>query len=145
MDAINAKLWETITDDAGVQALVGADALNGGAWNMRADDGTPLPLVKFQLLAPGYEYSFGGIAARRYPYLVTAHTEDTEERTGAETASLLTEALEAALLDAEFEIAGHELLLCRPYAGTPPDCRQGAHNRDEYSQGLLVEIIITPN
>lgn len=146
MDAINAGLWETLTADAALRAQLGnqPEGYSRGVWNRKADDGAPLPLVCFRKISPGFEYTFGGLSSVRLVYEVACYAEDAGERAGAEAAEVICEHVRRVLTDAEFAVAGYELLLCRPYAGLPPDDREGANGRTQYREGLLVEIIVTP-
>ena len=139
MDAINAALWSLLTSDAQLSALA-----PGGAWNLRADPKTPLSLIKFQLVIPTYDYTFGGLSSKRCVYKVTSHAEDTEVHAGAEFASVITGHLERVLDTDSLAVTGHEILICRPYAGVAPEVKSGASGRDEYSEGVLVEIIVAP-
>lgn len=145
-DAINAGLWATLSGDAQLYAFLGSQpaAQSKGVWNRKADDGSPLPLVTFRMLAATYDYSFGGVSCERYPYVVCGFAEETEARGGAETVALLTGHLRRVLTDAEFAVAGYELLLCRPYAGVPPDSKEGENDRTQYKQGVLLEVLVTP-
>lgn len=144
MDAINQGLWATLSADSQIENFVGAEALNKGVWHGKADDCTPLPLLRFRLVIPTYDYSFGGLSSERYVYQVTAFVESTEEMHGAQAATLLAGHARRVLTDAEFAIAGYELLLCRPYAGVPPESRKGDNGREQFSEGVLIEVVITP-
>jgi hypothetical protein len=134
MDAVNAALYALLNPLAA-----------GGAWNLAADDGTPLPLIKFQLVIPDYDYSFGGLSTIRLPYRVTAHAEDTPAAAGAVTAALLAESVRAALTDPALSVPGYDVELCRPYSGLPAEIVRRESRRDEYTAGVLVEILLTPS
>lgn len=141
MDALNQALYQLLVADAQLSA-----AAPGGVWNLRADEGTPLPLVKFQLVTPTYDYVFAGLSSERYVYRVTAHAESSPTFSGAQLAAVASAQLKRVLTDAILNLAGSgsTLLSCRPFAGVSPACLTGQAGRDEYSEGQLVEIVIAP-
>lgn len=146
MDALNKAIYQFLSADEGVIALVGDDALNGGVWDLDVDDEASLPYYKFNLASgPRPYHGFGGINAWRCVYFVQGYAEQTATQTGRELASLLSEAAASALEDAELEIEGYELLVCQIIDGIPPlkDEQAAERSTDTFSQGVMVEIIYT--
>lgn len=149
---INAAIYSALSTDQALQnyyaSLLGAGgAPQGGAWNIEADDGTPLPFITFRALTAGYNYTFGPDdtppSDERYPYELKAWAEDLDGQSATDIVAALTGHIRRVLTDATLIITGYTLLVCRPYTGIPPSISQGPNARDQLSQGARFEIIVT--
>jgi hypothetical protein len=138
MDLLNQALYLAFKNDASYMA-----AAPGGMWNQRADSGTPLPLGKFQMFHGEPSYSFNNVSCERYLYRVTACAEETETASGASLAAIVNGHIKRVVNAASLSVTGYEVLTCWWTGLIAPDCKPGASGRDEYSEGVIVEIIIT--
>ncbi len=141
MDALNAAIVYAYTHDAPYMA-----AVPGGMWHLKADEGTPLPLSKFQVVIADAEYTFGNnnVSSERYVYKFTAHAENNEQDAGSTLAAITCGHLKRVINAAMLTVTGYRVLSCAWTHIVPDSIAPGHSGKDEYSQGILVEIIIAP-
>lgn len=142
MDALNAAIVYAYTHDAAYMA-----AAPGGMWHLKSDEGTPLPLSKFQVVIADAEYTFGSgnnVSSERYVYKFTAYAEDNDQNAGGALAAIVNGHLKRVINAAILIVPGYRVL-SSSWTHIVPDNVAPAHSgKDEYSQGILVEIIIAP-
>ncbi len=139
MDALNAGLYTLLTSDSQHAALA-----PGGAWDMRADEGTPLPLTKFRLVIENYDYVFQGLSCIRFVYRITGHAQDTPTKTAKELASTLKGHIFRIINEGTLTVTGYNVILCRAMSGIPPMDESKGTSADTFSEGILAEIILAP-
>lgn len=140
MDALNAAFVTAFAADAQFNA-----AAPGGLWNGKADEGTPLPLTKFQLVVGQPGRTFGALATLRFVYQFISYAEDTAQAAGAERAAVVNAHVRRVIDAAQLSVAGHEVLACQWIDTIPQGDTPGKAGKDELSEGVLVEVVLAPN
>jgi hypothetical protein len=145
MQAIEQALWSLLSADSGVQAIV--DAKNKGVWHLRMGPGGKPPVLVFTEVIGHPDYAFQSLSSKRFVYQVQAYASDSDTATGQSIASALKGAAETALTDAALAITGYNVLVCQPYGDLPQteDTRAAERGTPTYSDGLLLEIIVSPS
>ena len=142
MNELAIAIVARMQGDTGPGGLSASDGATGGFHRGKAPSDATYPRVHFKPLTGLPKYVTVGEAYRKAFIQFTTFAADPVNggESGQSIASRLNKRIQALFTDAEFTIAGHELIYCRPERELPSDTSFDETRGDIYSEGCVIEI-----